>query len=317
MIAMNRLCLFPLLLAVGPIVLAITPAGTDAPIKTMLVTTLKGHTKPVLAVALSSNSFLGSGGEDCTVVIWDLKSFKMVNKLRGHKKKINALAFHPDGKTLASGSDDGTIIFWDVATGKRGATLNLGPAYALAYSKDGDRLIVAGFGSITVWNIPLSKAHVELKGHKQEVRSVAFSNDGKLLASGGSKGKVIIWDTVRWKEKVRLEHVFPVNAVTFGKGDKVVVGFESPTVKVWDVTGRESMVLKGHTDSVLAVAASDLVVASGGYDKTLLLRKFSNGEIIAKLHENKGPITCLAISRDGRWLFCGSFDNSIRVWSLK
>ena len=71
--------------------------------KTQL-STLTGHEGPVLAVAWLDNKTLASGGEDKIVRLWDAKTFTLLKTLKGHTGRVNALAFSPDGKTLASGS---------------------------------------------------------------------------------------------------------------------------------------------------------------------------------------------------------------------
>jgi WD40 repeat protein len=110
----------------------------------------------------------------------------------GHSSIVTAVAFSPDGKTLASSSVDRTIKLWDTTTGKQLRTLT-GPALlanTLAFSPDGKILASAG-GSldfkITLWDVTTGNQLRALAGHSKNITSVAFSPDGKRLASA-SKG---------------------------------------------------------------------------------------------------------------------------------
>jgi len=81
-------------------------------------------------------------------------------ELRKHQDVVNALAFSPDGKTIASGGDDRTAIVWDVATAKVKRTLKDHDltVTSLAFSPDGQLLASAsGNSSVVLWNLPTGK----------------------------------------------------------------------------------------------------------------------------------------------------------------
>jgi WD40 repeat protein len=114
---------------------------------------------------------------------------------------VYAVAFSPDGKTLASGSWDQTIKLWEAATGKERATLkgHTDNVYAVAFSPDG-KTLASGSGFIKpeelkLWDVATGKERVTVKGQPDDVVStVAFSPDGKTLASGSWNGTVKLWD---------------------------------------------------------------------------------------------------------------------------
>jgi WD40 repeat protein len=111
-----------------------------------------------------------------------------------------SVAFSPDGKTLASASMLGTVLLWNVQTGKRTATLqrfnpngreeDINPAFSVAFSPDGSVLAVGTVRGITVWDVKSGEKVVALSRPSATVWSLAFSSDGKTLASAGSKGVV-------------------------------------------------------------------------------------------------------------------------------
>src|SRR5262249_54428654 len=136
------------------------------------------------------------------------------NTLQGHTSSVHSVAFSPDGKTLASGSGDETIKLWDVATGKEQATIKgHSDVDSVAISPEEGTLaagsggVVGGVisGEVKLWDVATDKERATLKGHTGSVNSVAFSPDGKTLASGDSVGTIKLWDVATGEERATLK----------------------------------------------------------------------------------------------------------------
>ena len=111
--------------------------------------------------------------------------------LHGHTESVRALAFSPDGTTMASGSSDKTIILWDVATRQALGSPLSGHTDAVAsaaFSPDGSILATGSWDkTIILWDFATRKPlGSSLKAHSGQVVSLAFSPDNRLLASGSS-----------------------------------------------------------------------------------------------------------------------------------
>ncbi len=140
---------------------------------------LADATKPVRSVAFSPDGkFLASGHHDGTIRIWEFPEGNLVGVLAGHKEDIVSIAFSPDGKILASGGDDGVIRLSWLLEGKTKTLLTSGARINL------ETLLTNGIGAYLLRlldPIPL------------DVESIAFSPNGKLLASEGRDGVLELW----------------------------------------------------------------------------------------------------------------------------
>ena len=133
------------------------------------------------------------------VYVWPVAGDGPPVVLAGHKDIVCAVAFSPDGATLASGSRDNTVILWDLAARKKLRVLEGHTALvtSVRFSPDG-KLLASGSrdGLIKLWDVTGDAASppTTLSGHKGWVRSVAFSPDGTRLASASSDRGVYLWD---------------------------------------------------------------------------------------------------------------------------
>jgi WD40 repeat protein len=159
-----------------------------------------------------------------------------------------------------------------------------------------------------------------LTGHTDDVEIVAFSSDGKTLASGSGDSTIKLWNVEGGTLIRTLEgHTDDVEIVAFSPDGKTLASGSSDwTIKLWNVEGGTLIrTLEGHTDDVEIVAFSpdDKTLASGSWDSTIKLWNVDDGTLIRTLEIDPGA--SVAFSPDGKTLASGSWDSTIKLWSVE
>jgi WD40 repeat protein len=222
---------------------------------------------------------------DRSIRLYDFDTGKELQRFTGHRGEVWAAALSPDGKHAFTGGFDRVIRVWETATGKEVRSFST-PDYprCSAISPDGKHLAVGHFpgtlnsaGVVRIWDWQNSKQVAAGTGHTQAITAVAWSRDGKALASASFDGTVRLWDPATGKERKKLTGHSGAEGVTFALDGKRVVsaGIDAdPTIRVWDVaTGKEVCRFDGHTGGPLGVAVTPdgKKVLSCAKDSTLRL----------------------------------------------
>jgi len=196
---------------------------------------------------------------------------------------------------------------------------------ALAYRPDGKVLALGSFKEVRLLEPETGKVLATLPGSAEDVRAVAFSPDGKLLAAAGGlparSGELRIWDVEKRSElRTITGHADCIYAVSFAPdGKSVATASYDKLIKLWDVaSGKEIRTLKDHIDAVYALAFTPdgkrLVSASA--DRGVKIWDAASGERLYTLSEPTDGLNTLALDPAGKRVAAAGLDRTIRVWSL-
>jgi len=248
--------------------------------------------------------------------------------LTGHSGLVVALAYSPDGRTLASASADGTARLWDLATGTLTATLQspAARAHCVAFSPDGKGLAV-GYGEpnglVQLWDVASQERGERWAAHSRITRGVDYHPDGDVLVTAGDGSGLQLWALVGRPFGVEpigavLQDVTAASAVTFSpKGDFLAAVTSRPgTVRLvqWSDLKpyRSSKQISDWGYSLAFNPTGDLLAV--GLERTVALWNPADYRQPTIWPAHAGAVFGVAFTPDGRTLLTGGADGLVKLW---
>jgi WD40 repeat protein len=251
---------------------------------------------------------------------------------------FETVAFSPGGKLVAAANDKGAIRIFDLRTKNKERTirikdeiLNSYRILSIRFSPNSKLLasVSTGFDSVTgpiygeikLWDVRTGNLVLDLPPERCFIWSVAFSPNGKLLATANEDGTVKIWDLKkRSLKQILTGYEGAIYSAAFTTdGHNLVTGSEDKTIRVWNTNNWTlKRQIKGHKDKVISIAISSQgkLVSGGAGDKTVRTWEIRTGRMHS-VRKINNSINTVAISPDGKWLASGTSDGELIIWEDK
>ncbi len=278
------------------------------------------------------------------VLVWDVATGALLFTFTGHTAAVNAIAWSPDGSAIASGSSDLLVHIWNPATGTVLQTYTGHQSFVgtLAWSPDGSK-IASGSGyppdnprynpnidhTVHVWNVQTARLlFPPYAGHSGQVKQVAWSPDGKQIASASVDKTVQVWNASDGSSAYTFTHQQgEIWAVAWSPdGTRLVSGSHDGTVQIWPpVIDPPTITFYGHTDGVNTVAWSSdgKYIASGSgntekppisHDNTVCIWDINKEKSLLIYTGHKNVIEAVAWSPDSKRIASASDDHTVQLW---
>lgn len=263
-----------------------------------------------------------------------------LNSQNNHTDKVYSVVYSPDGNFMASASKDGTVKIWDAKSLEPVKTLQVVAdttlyygygAFAATYSPDGKSLAVIGAdGRLIVFDTSNWAVRYQVAAHKTMILALAYSKDGKYIATGGEESIGKVWDAATGKLVYELDRskgnqsgievmLFSIDNTTLFVG-----GDNDRSVYAWDLSdGKFAYTLDpmlstdGHRVNGLALSPDGKTLASSGSDRNIRMWDLATKKLRMEIPGHSDWIYAITFSKDGKTLVSAGADRTIRVWDAE
>jgi WD40 repeat protein/DNA-binding SARP family transcriptional activator len=288
--------------------------------------TFTGHAGDINDINFSPDGLrLVSVSSDGAVIVWDPRTGEQQLSLPTVSRAV-AASFSPDGSRIATGELEGWSI-WDASTGQLvRSNLRSRDQCGMAWSPEGTRIAAASCpfaetAAVSVWDVRTGQRELTIGGDEADGIGVAFSANGRLIATGGVDGTAAIWDAASGRRLHTLRgHTGEVLGGLFSPdGDVLATHSTDGAVRLWDVgAGRQIMVLAGHRGPVgdLTWSPDGSRVLTGGADGTARIWDVTaqGSREWLTLAGHTDQVRSVQYSPDGSSILTSSSDGTARLW---
>lgn len=269
-----------------------------------------------------AGGIVAAGDNDGRVMAWDLKTRQLLFVLPAHKSEITAVDISHDGRLLASAGKDKRVTVWNINKQQQVASLEIKDKPTdIEFSRTGQQLAIGLDNKETlVWN--MSSNRTRTVKSDDDVRAVALSPDGRLLATGGKDKLISLWEPESGRLQRRLSgHKKDIRMLAFVAGGRRLVSVSDDKQAIlWDAkNGTQLRILGGHDDQIvhLAVSRDGRKLVTGERrrgDGLIILWDPETGRELRRYRAEK-RVDLMGMTPDGTLLVIGH-DKDLSVYQL-
>jgi len=290
-----------------------------------LAQTLTGHKSQVIKLAfLPSGDILASVSADGTLILWNVKTGKLVKKLSDPKDSFGAFALSDDGTLLAKSGQHNSVRIYDLVNNKALLTLKGHENFInqMVFSPDGKYLAtVSDDKTLVLWDVANGKAVGKKDDFADSVLSADFSPSGGILVTGDASGIVNHWTIPALKRLANIQANKPneeVNSVSFSPNGKwIATSGSSGFLKIWntDLSDTDKDLATTYKNIYATTFSPDnhWLLAAGTGDK-IGIYDVNSGKPETEIITGEPSIYALGVSSDGKWIAVSGSNKKIELW---
>ncbi|MEB3216716.1 MAG: NB-ARC domain-containing protein [Nostocales cyanobacterium 94392] len=200
-------------------------------------------------------------------------------------------------------------------------TNSLGSILAAKFNPTGELFATAIENQIYLWDVDNIRKLHQLEGHTGWVRAIAFTPDGKILASGSHDSTIKLWNVETGQCLQTITgHTSNIQSLAFNRDGTILAsGSNDKTVRLYDIPTGQCLILQGHTNNISFVNFHpfDEKLITASTDNTVRLWNIQTGECLQIFNIAINWLLAIAISHDGKTLVTGSDGNAVKFWDIE
>ncbi|AFY73408.1 WD40 repeat-containing protein [Synechococcus sp. PCC 7502] len=281
----------------------------------------------IYGIALSSDGkILAYSGEDGSILLWDLATKRLLQKLTGHTAQVRDIAFQPYGTLLASSSFDLTIKIWDLTTGECIETLigHTQVVWSLSFNAEGTKLVSGSFDQLMkVWDVQTASCIQTIQAHTAVISGVIFSPDDQLIISGSFDSTIKFWEIApqdNWQCSRVLQRLNNIGAIALDSTGKILIsGDYGGELKFWDVESGQALRTLNSIPKAfktLAFHSEGNLLASSGDDRKIRLWDITSNQCLSTITGHAMSIWRIVFPPQGNIIASCSTDGTLKLWNV-
>ena len=288
----------------------------------------------MVAAVISVKEVYGGFSNSGLIKVWNVENGELIKSIKIKTYKIQSVAFSHDSQMIAADIDGGVFLL-NLINDTQSLLKVSDYVESFALSPDGTTIAVC-HNTIKLWNLKTGKFIRSFVNNDEQINSLAFSPNGKTIASGGVDEKVKLWNVetgqpyifLDSKDHTNNERVSQIYRVMFSNDGKFIISLNyDRTINIWEIDSRKkiyhfeynfgsySPYTKGADIGTAVMSPDNKNVAESVFDKDIHIREIGLNKVSLTLNGKSQNILSFVSAMDGTSIALG-FANKVEIWSL-